>query len=369
MEKIIARIGHSFVPLNRQIMEEAKKRQSNLAKPPGSLGRLEELSVQIAGITGNVCSRIEKRCIIILSADNGVRDEGVASAPQWVTTAQTMNFIRRTTGVGVLAKHTDTDLLVVDVGVDYDFPDQWLSKDPALMKDRIIDRKIARGTRNLHVEPAMDRRQAEEAVLIGVEMVEYAKKMGYDILGVGEMGIGNTTTSAAVLAALVGCNVKDAVGRGGGITDAAYAKKINVVKKATAREFKDPLDIVAKVGGFDICAMVGVFLGAAFYRLPIVIDGYISAVGALLAEKMFPGAAEFMIASHKSREAGYAIAIENLGKEPLFDVGMRLGEGSGCPIAFQIIGDALAIMNDMATFAEAEINDNYLEEIRKGGHF
>lgn len=368
-QQILERIG-KIQPLNEEVMKEARDRQGSLAKPPGSLGRLEDISVQIAGITGKVINCIPKKCVVVLSADNGVVEEGISSAPKSVTTAQTINFIRRLTGVGVLAKNTGSDLLVVDMGIDCDLPRSLLSKNVRdFVDNKIIDRKLGYGTGNLFKEPAMTRDQAVAALIIGMDLAQEAKAMGYDILGVGEMGIGNTTTSAAVLSALIGCPSEAVVGRGGGINDASFEKKKAIVDKATRQEFTDDVDILAKIGGFDLAAMTGVFIGAAIERMPIVVDGYISAVAALMAEKLAPGSKAYMLASHESFEIGYRKAMEALGLVPMMHLGMRLGEGSGCPLAFLVIEQALGVMRDMATFQEAEINDDYLEEIRKGNCF
>jgi nicotinate-nucleotide--dimethylbenzimidazole phosphoribosyltransferase len=368
-ERILEKIKQ-IEPLNEKAMEVARKRQASLAKPPGSLGRLEDISIQMAGITGNVYNVVNKRCVVVLSADNGVEEEGISSAPKSVTTAQTINFTRRLTGVGVLSKNTGSDLLVVDVGIDCDLPQGLLSEDAHdFVDNKIINRKLGYGTKNLCKEAAMTREEVIKALFIGMEMAQVTKEMGYELLGVGEMGIGNTTTSAAVLCALTGCPVEDVVGRGGGIVDSAFEKKKAIVDKAAHQEFSDEIDILAKVGGFDLAAMTGVFIGAAVEKLPIVVDGYISAVAALLAERLAPGSKEYMIASHESFEVGYRKAMEELGLEPMMNLGMRLGEGSGCPLAFLVIEQALGVMRDMATFEQAAINDDYLDEIRKGNCF
>lgn len=364
--------------LDRKAMEAARKREESLAKPPGSMGRLEDIAVQLAGISGRIHNQVDKSCIAIMSADNGVVEEGVSSAPQLVTLAQTINFTRRLTGVGTLAKYFNVDLLVADLGINGDLPEELLVKD-ALEKvgaelkvtNKIIDRKLRKGTFNLAKEPAMTREEAVEAMSVGLEMVRNIKEAGYQIFGIGEMGIGNTTTSSAILSALTGLSVSETVGKGGGITDESFARKKEIIQEVLEKyEFKgqrgmDVIDVLAKVGGFDIAAMAGAFLGAAVYKLPVVIDGFISVVAALVAASISPLAKEYMIASHVSREQGYGHALKTLGLPPMLNLDLRLGEGSGCPLAFQIIRGACAIMNHMATFEEAEINDDYLEEIRK----
>ena len=235
---------------------------------------------------------------------------------------------------------------------------------------KIVNRRIADGTRNLAKEPAMTDEEALRAIMTGIEAAKAIKDCGYDIFGVGEMGIGNTTTSACVLAALCGKTGEDVVGRGGGLNDEGLAKKIRIVDEANKDlDPADVTDILAKVGGFDICAMTGAFLGAAYYRIPVVIDGYISAVAALCAYRLAPKAVNFMFGSHQSKEKGYLIAMDALGVKPYFNLGMRLGEGSGCPISFKIIETACAAMNGMATFAEGAIDADYLEEGKKGNFF
>lgn len=209
--------------------------------------------------------------------------------------------------------------------------------------------------------------EAKKSLEIGIEAVKIAKEKGYKILGVGEMGIGNTTTSAAVLKALIGCETSQVVGKGGGINNASFEKKKRIVEEVVKKHninFHDPIDIISKVGGYDIGAMTGVFLGAAFYRIPVVIDGFISVVAALLANRLNPLVKEFCFTSHKSQEIGYELAIKELGLDPMLDLNMRLGEGSGCPIAFSVIDFATAMMNNMATFEEGNIDNSYLEDVK-----
>ena len=360
-EKLLqTRIGE-ITGLYPDVMDAARKRQAELAKPPGSLGRLEDLSVQLAGITGQVKNPLDRKELLVFCADNGVAEEGVSSAPQSVTLAQTVNLTRRKTGASVIAGHFGCHVRVCDVGVNADI------HEPA-----VIDRKIAYGTNNIAKTAAMTREQAVRAILAGMELAEEAARDGAKVIGVGEMGIGNTTTSSAVLAVLTDAAVEDVTGRGGGITDESYRKKISVIETAIRRnqsDKNDPVDILAKIGGFDLCAMCGAFLGAARMRVPAVIDGFISVVAALCAVRLCPTVREYLIPSHASYEIGYRIAIDELGLKPLFNLGMRLGEGSGCPIAMMMLDAACAVMNDMATFAEADINDDYLNDIRRTDAF
>lgn len=355
-ERELERYIAGITGTDRAAADAAKKRLDSLAKPPGSLGRLEDIAVKLAGITGKVCNTLDRRCVIIMCSDNGVVEEGVASAPKSVTYAQTINFIRGITGVAVLAKCSNSDLMVVDVGIDADveFP-------------CVINRKIRKSTSNLAKEPAMSRDEALSAILTGIGMAGEACRKGYRMIGVGEMGIGNTTTSSAVLCALTGIDPDLAVGKGAGLTDEGFEKKKRIIRDAIVKhrpDPEDPIDVVSKVGGFDIAAMAGVYLGAAYYRLPVVIDGFISAVAALVAARMAGLAVEYMLPSHASCEPGYAYTVRELGLEPVLDLGMRLGEGSGCPIMFMIVDAACAVIRDMATFAEAGIGDEYLENIR-----
>lgn len=349
-------IINGITELNKDAIEEAKKRVDFLAKPLGSLGKLEDIAIQLAGITGKVKNKIKKKCVIIMSSDNGVVEEGVASAPQSVTLAQTINFSRGLTGVATLAKENNTDLLVVDIGVNTD------KKIPGA-----IDRKIRKGTSNIVKDRAMSYEECILAINTGIDMARKAYDDGYSILGVGEMGIGNTTTSSSVLVSLTGCSIEEAVGKGAGITKEAFEKKKWVVSEAikfNKANVNDPIDILSKVGGFDIAGMTGVFLGAAYYKLPVVIDGFISAVAALVAVRLNPLVKEYLIPSHCSKEIGYNIAMKEMMLDPILNLDMRLGEGSGCPIAFSIVEFSCAMMNNMGTFDEAEINDDYLDEVR-----
>ena len=348
----------SVLPLDEAAMAAARERQAQLAKPPGSLGRLEDLSIQLAGITGKVHNKIEKKHLLVFSADNGVVAEGVSSAPQSVTLMQTINLTRHKTGASTLCKHFGCEITVCDVGVNADI------KEP-----KVLNGKIAYGTQNIVSGPAMSREQAMQAIMTGIEL---AQNTDADVIGIGEMGIGNTTTSSAVLSVLLDADVDAVTGRGGGITDASFLKKKQVIKDAiaiNAPDQNDVVDVLAKVGGFDIAAMCGGFIGAAATRRPVVIDGYISAVAALCAYRLCPNAVQYFVPSHASFEIGYKLAMEAMGLEPMFLLGMRLGEGSGCPLAFQILDAACAIINDMATFEQAGINDDYLEEIREGDKF
>ena len=347
-----------ITPPNAACMDRARRRQAELAKPPGSLGRLEDYAVRLAGITGEVCPRVEKCRVLVFAADNGVVAEGVSSAPQSVTLMQTVNLTRGKTGASVLAKHFGSGITVCDVGVNADIKEK-----------AVLNRKIAYGTQNIASGPAMTRQQAVTAILTGAKL---AAETDADALGVGEMGIGNTTTSSAVLAVLLSAEVETVTGRGGGVTDESFLRKKAIIRQAievNRPDRDDPVDVLAKVGGFDLAAMCGAFLGAAATRRPVVIDGFISAVAALCAVRLCPRVRDYLVPSHVSFEIGYRLAMEAMDLEPLFLLGMRLGEGSGCPLAFQVLSAACAVMNEMATFDQAGIDDGYLDEIRQGDQF
>lgn len=359
-ERLLALTG-SVMPLDAAALEAARRRQAELAKPPGSLGRLEDLSVQIAGITGKVTNRLDQKALLVFCADNGVVSEGVSSAPQSVTAAQTINLARHKTGASVLARRFGCRLYVCDVGVN-----------ARISEPGVLDAKIAYGTGNIAHGPAMTRHQAHRALFAGLSLADTAAAQGADVIGVGEMGIGNTTTSSAVLAVLTGEKVSRVTGRGGGITDASYEKKLAVIRQAVKEnrpDASDVMDVLSKVGGFDLAAMTGAFLGAAQHRIPVVIDGFISAVAALCAARLCPAVRSYLFASHASFEIGYRIAIAQLGLVPLFDLGMRLGEGSGCPLAMMVLDAACTALSDMATFEEAAIDSGYLEALRNGDAF
>ena len=358
MQEKIEALVRAVQPLDQKAMLAAEAHQARLAKPPGSLGRLEELSVQLAGITGKVHNELPRKQLLVFAADNGVVAEGVSSAPQSVTMQQTINLTRGKTGAAVLAKRFGCGLTVCDVGVNAD-----------ICESAVLNRKIAYGTQNICAGPAMTREQALQAILTGAAVAE---NVDADAVGIGEMGIGNTTTSSAVLAVLLGADVDKVTGRGGGITEESFRKKKAVIRTAIAvnrPNRNDVIDVLAKVGGFDLAAMCGAFLGAAASRRAAVIDGFISAVAALCAVRLCPLVRGYLIPSHASFEIGYRLAMEAMDLRPLLDLGMRLGEGSGCPLALQVLDAACAVMNNMASLDEAGINDDYLDEIRQGDQF
>lgn len=350
-----------IAPADNAAMEKARQRQAELAKPPGSLGKLEDYSIRLAGITGKVKNSIEKCRVIVLAADNGVTAEGVSSAPTSVTLSQVINMTRHITGMSSLAYYFGNEVVVADLGIDTD------RKIPG-----VLDRKIRRSTGNIAKERAMTRQQVLDAIAVGLDLAADAAKDGVNAVGVGEMGIGNTTTSSAVLSALTGATPESVTGRGGGLTDRAFAVKKQVITQALALHHpdrEDVVDVLSAVGGLDLAAMTGVFLGCALQHIPAVVDGFISIVAALCACRLNPNVKDYLFLSHASYEIGYRLAAEELGLEPCLLLDMRLGEGSGCPIAFQILKAACAVMNGMGTFAEAAIQDDYLDPIRAQDSF
>lgn len=337
----------SISGLHNEFINKAQARLDNLTKPLGSLGRLEDIVKQIAGITGEVFPRVNKKMVVIMCADNGVLDEGVSSCPKAVTATVTRNFLKGFTGINVLTGHAGADICVVDVGVDDDIEGEG-----------IIDRKIRKGTWNIAKGPAMTREEAVKAIETGIDIVRELKEQGVNLLGTGEMGIGNTTTSSAITAVLTKDPLEELVGKGSGLTKEGLENKICVVKRAidiNKPNPADPLDVLAKVGGFDIAGLVGCFIGAAAYRVPVLIDGFISAAAALVAIRMHSGIKDYILPSHGSAEPGTKAIMKAIGFEPYLNLGMRLGEGTGAALAFHIIDAAFAAYTGMGTFGDANI--------------
>ena len=336
--------------------EEAKKRLDSLAKPIGSLGQLEEIVIKMAGITGNLYNKIDKRNIVVMCADNGIVEEGVSACPQEFTMILTENMTKGFTSVSVLSKMTNTDLTIVDIGLNGD-----------IENPNVLNKKVNYGTKNFTKEPSMTYDEAVKAIEVGIEVGDNLFKEGYDILGTGELGMGNTTTSAAVLSAFTGFGPEITSGKGAGLTEEQYESKKNTISqglRVNKLNKEDPIDVISKVGGFDIAGMCGLFLSAAKNRKPIVIDGFISSAAALSAVKLSPLVKEYIFPSHLSKEPGAIYMMEELGLEPMLNLEMRLGEGSGCPLAFQVIDAALCIMDNMVTFEEASINSKVYIDIR-----
>jgi nicotinate-nucleotide--dimethylbenzimidazole phosphoribosyltransferase len=330
-------------PVARAVMAAAQREIDYCLKPPGSLGKLETMARQIAGITGQVHNAIRKKAIVVMMADNGVYSEGVAMYPQDITRIGAEFVTTGRMGVNFLASQAGADIIAVDIGiqVDVDLP-------------RVINRKVRHGTANFLKEPAMTREEAIQAIEAGIEVTMDAIDRGYDLIGTGEIGIGNTTASSAVLFAFTGAPIDRVVGRGAGLTDEAFARKKAVVEEAVRLhqpDPDDPLDVLAKVGGLDIAGMVGTYLACAARRVPVVTDGLISNVAALAAMRCKPEAVQYMIPSHISFEPGAKLLKEITGLEPMLDMDMRLGEGTGCALVFTIVEAALRMIEEMGTFA------------------
>lgn len=350
------RIMH-IKPTTKAAADKAREHVDNLVKPIGSLGLLEEYAVQLAGIFGKTTLTGLKKAVAVFAADNGVWDEGITSVPQGVTAMQTLNMTKGVTGVTVFAAAAGADVFVYDMGI------RGFKGAPGVENLRLGD-----GTRSIARGPAMEIGQAVTAIAHGIDAAEALWNKGYRIVGCGEMGICNTTTASAVSAVLTGEDPELMVGKGAGITDEQLEKKIDVVRKAIEINNPDPhspLDVLAKLGGFDIAAMTGFYLGAAYKQMAVVIDGFISATAALAAVKLNPIAAEYMFASHESTEPGYCGVMEPLGLIAPLRLGMRLGEGSGCPLMFGILEAAAAMMQNMATFREGKIDASKLIDMRK----
>lgn len=342
LEQVIRQIG----PLDEHAMEQAKKQWNSIAKPLHSLGKLEEHIIRIAGITGNPDVKIEEKALIVMCADNGVVEEGVTQTGQEVTAIVAENFLSGETSAAIMCKKAGARILPIDIGM--------------AGKTKVPDHKVACGTRNFAKEPAMTREQALQSILTGVRIVEEQKKAGVELLATGEMGIGNTTTSSAVLAALLQIDPEKVTGRGAGLTSAGLSRKIQVIRQALALhkpDANDPVDVLAKVGGFDIGGLAGVYLGAAKMRLPVLIDGFISGTAALLACRLCPEAKEYMIASHKSKEPGMQILLEALGLSASLDCDMCLGEGTGAVAFFPVLDMAAAVYRQMSTFADIQVEE------------
>ena len=338
-----------IVPLDTQAMAQARARQDSLTKPQGSLGRLEELSIKLAGIQGKAMPSVERKGIIVMAGDHGVAAEGVSLYPQEVTGQMVLNFLNGGAGINVLARLAGARVVVVDMGVKADLP-----PDP-----RLISRRIAPGTANIARGPAMTREQAVAAVEAGIEMVEAEVARGLDLVAGGDMGIANTTPSSAITAVLAGVPVARAVGRGTGVRGKQLAHKVAVVQRALEVNRPDPsdaLNVLAKVGGFEIGGLAGVMLGAAAHRVPVVVDGFIASAAALVAAGLCPRVKDYFIAAHRSAEAGHRASLRHLGLRPVLDLDLRLGEGTGAALAMMVVEASVRVLREMATFASAGVS-------------
>lgn len=334
--------------LDEKAMREAQARQDRLTKPRGSLGVLEEISVRLAGIFGDPRPLPGRKVVIVMAADHGVTEEGVSLYPPEVTAQMVLNFLSGGAAINVLSRHAGAEVRVVDVGVK-----------SAVEGAGLVSRKVRPGTSNMAKGPAMSREEAVAALEVGIEVAETEIRRGARFLAAGDMGIGNTTAASAITACMSGLDPREVTGRGTGIDDAALKHKVEVVRRALRVNHpdpSDPLDILSKVGGLEIAGIAGVMLAAAAARCPVLVDGFISGAGALIAAGLQPRAAHFMIASHLSVERGHGVILEKLGLHPVIRANMRLGEGTGAALAFLIVDAALKILSEMATFEEAGVS-------------
>ncbi|MDI6639466.1 MAG: nicotinate-nucleotide--dimethylbenzimidazole phosphoribosyltransferase [Methanocellales archaeon] len=336
-------------PLDEDAMMLAKERLDFLTKPKESLGMLEDLAQKVVGITGNIVPKIKDKAIVTMAGDHGVVEEGVSTYPQEVTPQMVYNFIRGGAGINVLARHIGARVVVVDMGVAVDLEGH----------QDLINKKVGYGTKNIARGAAMSYEDAIKSIEAGIEVFEEELKR-VDIIGIGDMGIGNTTPSSAIVAAITGEKAEKVTGKGTGIDDIVFENKVKVVKRALEVNKPDPfdaIDVLAKVGGFEIGGLAGVVLASARHRTPVVIDGFISSAGALIASELAPLARQYMIASHLSAEIGHKIILERMGLRPLLDLRMRLGEGTGAALGMSIVEAGVKILTEMATYADAGVSE------------
>lgn len=350
MSELLTNTVAMIRPLDKEAMTKAQARQDMLTKPQGSLGRLEQLSVQLAGVQGKPVPQIKDKAIVTMAGDHGVVAEKVGNWPQEVTAQMVYNFLNGGAGINVIARHIGARVIVVDMGVA-----TRLESNPQL-----LPRKVASGTKNIAVGPAMTEEQALKAIETGIEIVTAEVSKGLDIVGTGDMGIGNTTASAAICAVMTGRSVVEVTGRGTGLTDEQLAHKVEVIERALQVNSPDPkksLDVLAKVGGFEIGGLAGVMLGAAAHHIPVVIDGFISGAAALIATALAPVLKDYLIAAHVSVEQGHKFLLEHMGLKPLLNLDMRLGEGTGAALGIFLAETSAKILAEMATFTEAGVSD------------
>lgn len=352
MQETIRMIG----PVKAERANEAQMRLDSLTKPPGSLGRLEEFARRLVAITENPMPVLDKKIIFTFAGDHGVAEEGVSAYPKEVTRQMVFNFITGGAGINVLARHAGAEVVVVDIGVDFDFEPMLAEVKHAVPLEI---RKVVRGTKNMRIGPAMSKLEAEKCIETGIRLAEEYAGKGYKIMGTGEMGIANTTPSSAIAAVLTGKSITDLTGRGTGIGDEALNNKIRVIEDSISLNKPDPndaMDVLSKVGGAEIGGIAGLIIGAAAMKIPVVIDGFISTAGALIAHSLEPNTKDYMFAAHNSVEKGHKAMLERLGLKPILDLDMRLGEGTGAALAMLVIEGGLKIYKEMATFAEAGVS-------------
>lgn len=346
LEKTLKSIGK----LDQLSAEEASMRLDSLTKPPGSLGVLEKIAIKLAAIQGKPLPELSHKVVMVMAGDHGVVEEGVSAFPQEVTSQMVLNFLGEGAAINVLSKLAGAKVVVADVGV----------MGETIQHANLKNRKIRQGTRNMAKEAALTRGEAVAAIEAGIILVNEEIKQGATLIGTGEMGIGNTTPSSAILAAISGLDVELLTGRGTGVNESSLAKKKQVIKKAldiNRPDPGDPLDVLAKVGGLEIAALTGVVLGAAAHRIPVVIDGFISSAAALVAYKLNEDSVNYMFASHLSQEPGHRVILELMGLSPMLHLDLRLGEGTGAVLAFNLFEAAVRIIHEMATFEEAGVSN------------
>lgn len=337
-------------PLNQSAMQAARERQNQLTKPAGSLGRLEELSIQLAGITGKNIPQIKNKTIIVMAGDHGVVAEGVSAYPQAVTSQMVLNFLHGGAAINVLARQINAKVVVVDMGVANE-----INTD----NEKLIRRRIGFGTMNQVTGPAMKREQAEESIQSGIEIALSEISKGANIIGTGDMGIGNTTPSAAIACVLMNMPAEKIAGRGTGVDDIGLKRKISVIEKSlqvNKPNASDGLDVLAKVGGFEIGGLAGVMLGAASKNIPVMVDGFISTAAAMIAVTLAPQCKDYLMFAHRSKENGHGLMLNWLNAKPLLDLDLRLGEGTGATLGISLAEAACKILSDMATFGEAGVS-------------
>ena len=332
--------------------QKAREREDMLTKPQGSLGRLEELAIDIASMKRQEIPQLKRKMIFTFAGDHGVVEEGVSAFPQEVTPQMVYNFINNSAAINVLARQAGAEMVIADLGV---------AAEMDIQHPNFRDQKISAGTRNFTKEPAMTREEAVKAITTGIDIFEEEhRKEPIDLVGIGEMGIGNTTPATAILAVISGENIESIVGRGTGIDDDGVIRKITAIKKAIAvnqPRKDDGIDILQKVGGYEIGGLAGVVLAAARHKVPVLIDGFISTSAALIAQLLNPVVCQYILASHRSEERGHEKMLEILNKKPILDLGMRLGEGTGAALAMHIVEAAVRIINEMATFESAGVSN------------
>lgn len=337
-------------PTDRRLLAQAQARLDRLTKPIGSLGRLEELAARYVMITGEMKPKVPRGTVFTFAADHGVTTEGVSAYPSAVTPQMVLNFLRGGAGVNVLARHVGIEVRVVDIGVAFDF--EGVSG--------LIHKKVMPGTKNMLVESAMSPAQAEQALQVGIDLATEAGRQGIGLIGTGEMGIGNTTASSAIAAVMTRRPVSEVTGRGTGIDDASHAHKIDVIQRTLDLHRLDStnaMEVLAKVGGLEIGGLAGLMLGAAEARIPVVLDGFIAGAAALIAVGLQPHCKDYLIASHRSVEQGHQAILDHLGLKPLFDLDLRLGEGTGACLGMSLVFSAIKILTEMATFDEAGVSE------------